>query len=97
MKKRIFIIVFLFTTVVPNASVLAEHTQQNAKQSQYTELQVQKILPKPSKKMLKKELKRKKRFHRSLVAKYNETFNEKYLELIQTNSEKISELWRTIA
>lgn len=45
-----------------------------------------------SKKDLKDEIKRRKKYHKSLLNIYNESFNHKYLELIAENSGKLSYL-----
>lgn len=48
--------------------------------------------PKLSKKDLKDEIKRRKKHHKALLSIYNESFEEKYLELIADNSSKLTKL-----
>lgn len=44
------------------------------------------------KRKLKKEIKRRKKLHRGLLALYNKDFEEKYLQIIASNSLKIEKL-----
>lgn len=43
-----------------------------------------------TKKELKNEIKRRKKYHKSLVTAYNESFSEEYLSLIQENSRQLT-------
>lgn len=47
---------------------------------------------KVTKKDLKTEIKQRKKYHKSLLSIYNEWFDPKYLELIQSNSNRLSSL-----
>lgn len=47
---------------------------------------------KVTKKDLKEEIKKRKKYHKSLLTIYNESFDQKYLDLIAFNSQRISDL-----
>ncbi len=51
---------------------------------------------KVTKKDLKEEIKKRKKYHKSLLSTYNESFDQKYLELIAFNSQRISDLKKNL-
>lgn len=99
MKKNIYISLFLLLiTLFPSFSY-ANNNLQNTKNVVVNEIHTDKNTTKNDKKIvkitkkdLKDELKRRKKYHKWLLAVYNESFSEETLEKIQENSQIISKL-----
>lgn len=104
MKKQVFGILFIVVIIselIFSLSVYAVHSNwQNARVSENIITQnSERITPSiwktkkvSKKKKIKKAIKERKKYHRSLLQAYNKSFDPKYLDYIQKNSEKISQL-----
>lgn len=96
MKKRIFIAIFVFLVIFPNKELNAENLQKTEKTSDLLlnpTVSVEQIFKKDlTKKEIKVEIKKRKKYHKSLLEKYNESFEEKYLNMISKNSQYLSKL-----
>lgn len=94
-KKKIFIIVTLFLALFQNW-VFVVNSNFDAKNTEKIEFK-RNFLADTSKwnfkkRDLKKEIKKRKKYHKTLLEKYNESFDEKYLNLISENSLILSSL-----
>lgn len=89
MKKRIFVVIFVFFLVFQNENLDAKNTEKLEEAKLLTEnTTIKKTISKVkfTKQELKKEIKKRKKYHKVLLEKYNKDFDEKYFNLISENS-----------
>lgn len=105
MRKNILLILFLLLTTFNydlntynqgqlkhvEATKKISVVSKNGNQNRYSKTRNNKNF-KITKKDLKKEIKKRKKYHRSLLSTYNESFDKKYLDKIAYNSKRLSDL-----
>lgn len=88
MKKRIFIVIFVFSVLAQNTFSYEKNFENNenfvVNENFHSEQKIEKV--NFTKKDLKKEIKKRKKYHRVLLEKYNKNFEKKYFNLIKENS-----------
>lgn len=99
MKKKILLLLFIFFISISNSdAVNINRKQVSSKQLAIESIndkqkwnKVQKINFK-DKKVLKKEIQKRKRYHKNLLSQYNSSFDAKYLNMITDNGIIINNL-----
>jgi hypothetical protein len=99
MKKKVLLLLFIFFISVNNTNAVninrsnlnrevfnIESVNNNDKGNNYTKINFK------DKKVLKKEIQKRKRYHRNLLSQYNKNFEIKYLDMITNNGIIISRL-----
>lgn len=89
MKKRVFIVMFLFFVFANWNVIKADFSVENQARKVFYSTNFWKNF---TKKELKSEIKTRKKIHRFLLEKYNENFEEKYFNLIKQNSLILTDL-----
>lgn len=83
MRKKAFLIIFIFLTSFHPVYVYDEKNLQEKNSSEIiSETKIWKV----TKKEIKREIKNRKRYHKNLLEKYNSNFDKKILDFIQENS-----------
>ena len=99
MRKKIFVMLFILFTALQNVPVGSANSSKTIDSwdkvllkelSEKANSSTKKVVI--TKKELKTEIKKRKKYHKNLLEKYNEWFDEKYLNLISENSLILSSL-----
>lgn len=97
MKKKVFVVIFVFVSVFYHGNISANNNlklnSNNLKLNSGVKIFEKNIENNSnivkislSKRDIKSEIKKRKKYHRNLLEKYNDGFEEKYLNLISENS-----------
>lgn len=91
MKKRIFIIIFVFWLLAQKSYSFNKNFENDIfENKEYVYILSEKN--NFTKKDLKQEIKKRKKYHKILLEKYNKNFEKKYFDLISENSSVLSNL-----
>ena len=90
MRKKIFVMLFILFTALQNVPVGSANSSKTIDSWDNANSTTKKVVI--TKKELKTEIKKRKKYHKNLLEKYNEWFDEKYLNLISENSLILSSL-----